>query len=120
MTLRTPDSVILYKIQAVELTTTIGEAFELAYKKFLEGKQAQEQFMNPKERLERVSPEEEEEIRKQLEANEAQNAVELARKKEAAEREAKVEDERIEQERVIYIQDSLSHIKVEGPPKYAG
>lgn len=110
--------VILCNTQAVELTTTIGEAFELAYKKFLEAKQAQEQFIKLKERFATASPEEKEEIRKQLEAIEAQKVAVLARKREAAERKAKAEAEKIERERVIYTQDSLTHIKVEGPPKY--
>lgn len=84
------------RTQAIELTATIGEAFELAYKKFLEAKEAQEEFKKLKERLETASPQEKEEIRKQLEAIEAQKAAQLAKKREAAE---KREAERISKER---------------------
>ena len=105
--------------QAIELTATIGEAFELAYKKFLEAKQAQEEFQKLKQRLEMASPQEKEEIRKQLEAIETQKAAELAKKRETGERR---EAERIAKEReasrVKYTADDITSIKVQGPPKY--
>ena len=67
--------------------------------------------MKLKERLETASPEEKEEIRKQLEAIEAERVLKLVKKKEAAERKR-------EANRVVYTKDSLLNIKVEGPPKY--
>ena len=92
----------------------------MAYKKFLEAKQAQEEFRKLKERLGTASPEEKEEIRKQLEAIEAQKAAELAKKKEAGE---KKEAERIAKEKeaaskATYTASDITSIKVEGPPKY--
>ena len=105
----------------------------MAYKKFLEAKQAQEEFRKLKERLQTASPEEKEEIRKQLEAIEAQKVAELAKKRAAAEkreaeRTAKEQEaiasaaKEFKQEReasnVTYTASDLTSIKVEGPPKY--
>ena len=57
-----------------------------------------------------------------MEAIEAQKAAELVKKREAAERRAREAAERKakeqEKNRVMYTQDSLTRIKVEGPPKY--
>lgn len=106
--------------KAIELTTTIGEAFELAYKKFLEAKKAQEEFKKLKERLETASPQEKEEIKKQVEAIEARKAAELEKKRQAAERRAQEEAERIAKEAAerSYTPEDLTSIKVKGPPKY--
>ena len=87
-----------------------------------------------KERLQTASPEEKEEIRKQLEAIETQKAAELEKKRAAAE---KREAERIAKEqealiaskeseavkepeasKVTYTPSDITSIKVEGPPKY--
>ena len=92
----------------------------MAYQKFLEAKQAQEEFRKLKERLETASPQEKEEIRKQLEAIETQKAAELAKKREAgekreAERVAKLKEEA---SKTTYTASDITSIKVEGPPKY--
>lgn len=52
--------------QAREITATVGQAFELAYKKFLETKQAQQDFKRLKEMLKTASYEEKVEIEKKM------------------------------------------------------
>ena len=57
---------MLLFIQAKEITATVGQAFELAYKKFLETKQAQEDFKKLVQMLKTATPEEKVEIEKKL------------------------------------------------------
>ena len=71
-------------LQAPELTATVGQAFELAYKKFLEGEKARKEFEQLKQTYHTASPAEKEKIRIQLEEGRQQKAKEVAAAKEKA------------------------------------
>lgn len=77
-------SLSLPAIQAPELTATVGQAFELAYKKFLEGEKARKEFEQLKQTYHTASPEEKEKIRVQLEEGRKQRAIEASAAREKA------------------------------------
>lgn len=90
-------SVILYFSaslfpQAPEITATVGQAFELAYKKFLETKQAQEDFKRLKAMLAKATPEEKVQIEKKLVEVNKIRAAEAERKKKMAVIQSKMPD----------------------------
>ena len=70
--------------QAKEITATVGQAFELAYKKFLETKQAQEDFKRLKTMLQTATPEQKVEIEKKLIEVNKIRAAEAERQKKMA------------------------------------
>lgn len=71
-------------MQAKEITATVGQAFELAYKKFLETKQAQEDFKRLVQMLKTASPEEKVEIERKLTEVNKIRAEEAERQKKMA------------------------------------
>lgn len=70
----------------------MGQAFELAYKKFLETKQAQEDFKRLKSMLQTATPEEKVEIEKKLIEVNKIRAAEAERQKKMAAIQAKMPD----------------------------
>lgn len=70
----------------------MGQAFELAYKKFLETKQAQEDFKKLKEMLKTASPQERVEIERKLAEVNKIRAAEAERQKKIAAIQAKMTD----------------------------
>lgn len=76
--------------QAREITATVGQSFELAYKKFLETKQAQQDFKRLKEMLKTATAEEKVGIEQKLVAVNKIRAAEVERQKRMASIQAKM------------------------------
>ena len=98
-----PPSLPLSLFQAKEITATVGQAFELAYKKFLETKKAQEDFKRLKEMLKTASPEEKGDIEKKLIEVNKIRAAEYERQKKIAAIQAKMPDPYVKPVTKIYV-----------------
>ena len=65
--------------QGKQISATVSQAFELAYRKYQEAKDIQKQFMDLKKKLKNAPPEEKEKVKKELAALEAKSLAEEER-----------------------------------------
>lgn len=77
--------------QGKQISATVSQAFELAFRKYQDAKEVQKQFLELKQKLENAPPAEKEKIKKEIAALEAKKIAEeerLQRSREMIKREA--------------------------------
>ena len=75
----------MFTSQGKQISATVSQAFELAYRKYQEAKDIQTQFMDLKKKLKDAPPEEKEKVKKELAALEAKSLAEEERLQRARE-----------------------------------
>ena len=65
--------------QGKQISATVSQAFELAFRRFQEAKEEQQQFLELKQKLEKAPPEEKEKIKKEIASLEAKKIAEEER-----------------------------------------
>lgn len=71
--------------QGKQISATVSQAFELAFRRFQEAKEEQQQFLGLKQKLEKAPPEEKEKIKKEIASLEAKKIAEEERLQRARE-----------------------------------
>ena len=71
--------------QGKQISATVSQAFELAFRKFQDAKEIQKQFLELKQKLEKASPEDKEKIKKEMASLEAKKIAEEDRLQRARE-----------------------------------
>ena len=113
----------LFASQGKQISATVSQAFELAYRKYQEAKDIQTQFMDLKKKLKNAPPEEKEKVKKEIAALEAKSLAEEERlqrareqiKSEAAERGLQPPAPRKTPSKPATIKETVVEVAVEKP-----